>query len=131
VFSWWGNNTGYKYGFSATGIKTVGQDYYLIADARYAMGDVKYKSASGTGNVADKMYELWMLAGEEAMVDTYLLSSYIGVGYRHLDNDLRDLGAGGYRRTSQYLYIPIGVTHRFALSNVSRISSSIEYDYFA
>jgi hypothetical protein len=25
-----------------------------------------------------------------------------------LNNDLRDLGAGGYRRESQYLYIPIG-----------------------
>ncbi len=125
------SNTGYKYGFSATGIKTIGHDYYLIADARYATGDVEYKSASGTGNVADKMYELRVLAGNEAMVNNYLLSSYIGVGYRRLDNDLRDLGAGGYRRTSQYLYIPIGVTHRFALSNISRISSNIEYDYFA
>lgn len=39
--------------------------------------------------------------------------------------------AGGYRRTSQYLYIPIGVTHRFwAIDKVSRISTSIEYDYF-
>ncbi|MDD5385913.1 MAG: hypothetical protein PHQ22_01815 [Sulfuricurvum sp.] len=125
------SNTGYKYGLSATGIKTIGDEYYMSADARYATGDVKYKSASGTGNVADKMYEIRVLAGKEAIIENYLLSSYIGVGYRRLDNDLRDLGSGGYRRTSQYLYIPIGVTHRFALDDISRISSSIEYDYFA
>lgn len=47
-----------------------------------------------------------------------------------LNNDLRDLGAGGYRRQSQYLYIPIGITHRFHVGSGSRISTNIEYDYF-
>lgn len=125
------SNRGNKYGFSLSGIKNIGNDYYVIGDVRYATGKVNYNSASGTGDVSDNMYELRMVVGKEAMVENYLLSSYIGAGYRRLNNDLRDLGSGGYRRTSQYLYIPIGVTHRFALDQRSRISSSIEYDYFA
>ena len=123
------SNTGNKYGFSGTGIKTLDNGYYLIADARYVTGDVKYKSASGEGDVSDNMYELRLLLGCEAMVENYLLASYTGIGYRRLDNDLRDLGSGGYRRTSQYTYIPIGITHRFLVDNESRISSNIEYDY--
>lgn len=124
------SNTGYKYGLSATGIKTLGDDYYMIADARYATGDVKYSSASGEGYVADNRYEMRLLFGNEALVENYLLASYFGIGYRRLDNDLRDFGSGGYRRTSQYLYIPIGVTHRFLVDRVSRLSTNIEYDYF-
>lgn len=124
------SNTGNKYGVSAAWIKTIGDDYYVIVDARYAIGDVKYKSASGTGNVSDEVFEGRMVVGSETVIDNYLLSSYLGIGYRRLDNDLRDLGSGGYRRTSQYLYIPIGVTHRFLLDGKSRISTNIEYDYF-
>lgn len=124
------SNTGTKYGLSATATKTIDNEYYLKADARYATGDVEYESASGTGDVSDKMYEIRILAGKEAIVENYLLSSYTGIGYRRLDNDLRDLGSGGYRRTSQYVYLPIGVTHRFLFNDVSRISSSVEYDYF-
>lgn len=125
------SNTGYKYGISVSGIKTLGNDYYVIGDIRYATGDVHYKSATGTGNVSDDVYEGRLIVGNEAIIENYLLSSYIGVGYRHLDNDLRDLGSGGYRRVSQYLYLPIGITHRFLIDKMSRISTSIEYDYFA
>lgn len=124
------SNTGYKYGASITGIENLGDDYYLIGSFRYATGDVEYTSASGTADVSDDVYEGRILLGSEAIVENYLLSSYIGVGYRRLDNDLRDFGSGGYRRTSQYLYIPIGVTHRFLLDQFSRLSTSIEYDYF-
>lgn len=124
------SNTGYKYGVSVTGTKNLGNDYYLIGDFRYATGDVEYTSASGTGDVSDDVFEGRLVIGNESIVENYLLSSYIGVGYRRLDNDLRDLGSGGYRRTSQYLYIPIGVTHRFLVDQFSRVSTSVEYDYF-
>ncbi|MGZ8547786.1 MAG: hypothetical protein ACXW33_04135 [Sulfuricurvum sp.] len=125
------SNTGYKYGVFVTGIKTLGDDFYVIADARYAIGDVKYKSASGTGTVSDEVFEGRMVVGSEAVIENYLLSSYLGIGYRRLYNDLRDFGVTGYRRISQYLYVPIGITHRFLVDSSSRISTNIEYDYFA
>lgn len=123
--------SGPKYGVSVTGIKRLADGYYAIADIRYATGDVSYSSSSGTGDVTDKVYEARLLAGKEAEVRNYLLSSYTGVGYRMLKNDLRDLGIGGYRRTSQYIYIPIGILHRFHAGSSGRISTSIEYDYLA
>lgn len=125
------SNTGNKYGVSLGGSKNIGNNYYFTGEMRYAMGKVKYQSASGTGDVTDNLMEGRFIVGSEAIIDSYLLGSYIGAGYRRLDNDLRDLGSGGYRRTSQYVYIPIGITHRFLLNNTSRISTGIEYDYFA
>ena len=61
----------------------------------------------------------------------FSLAPYIGIGYRNLLNDSRgitSIGKRGYRRDSEYLYIPIGVTHRFLLDDSSRISTNIEYD---
>ena len=123
------STTGQKYGLSLTGIKNVGNDIYVVADIRYATGDVEYKSASGKGDVSDYMYEARLLVGAEKLTDEVLWSSFIGVGYRYLFNDLTDLGSGGYRRESQYIYIPIGITHRFRVHHNSRISTTLEYDY--
>lgn len=123
------SNKGGKYGASLTGILSLKDDYFVVADARYATGDIEYKSASGVGDVSDNMHEIRLLVGKEAAYDNYILSSFAGLGYRRLDNDLRDLGSGGYRRTSQYLYLPIGLIHRFMLDGDSRISTTLEYDY--
>lgn len=123
------STTGEKYGLSLTGIKTISKDVYVIGDIRYATGDVEYKSASGTGDVSEYMYEARLLVGEERITDGILWSSFIGLGYRYLFNDLRDLGSGGYRRESQYIYIPIGITNRFKVNHKSRVSTTLEYDY--
>lgn len=125
------SNKGTKYGFSASATKTMTEGYYLKGEFRYATGDVEYKSDSGVGDVSDDLYEARLVAAKEAIIDGFLLGSYIGIGYRVLENDLRDLGSGGYRRTSSYLYIPIGVNHRFNVGNDARISTNVEYDYFA
>jgi len=124
------STAGQKYGLSVTGTKNVDKNVYVIADLRYATGDVEYKSASGTGDVSDYMYEGRLLVGIERVTGGVLWSSFIGLGYRYLYNDLRDLGSGGYRRESQYVYVPIGITHRFRVNRKSRISTTFEYDYF-
>lgn len=125
------STTGPKYGLSFTGTKNVGKGIYVVGDIRYATGDVEYESASGKGDVSDHMYEARLLVGAERITDDILWSAFIGIGYRYLFNDLRDLGSGGYRRESQYIYIPIGVTNRFRVDNKSRISTTLEYDYLA
>ncbi len=125
------STTGQKYGLSLSGTKRLGEHAYLLGDLRCAAGDVKYKNDSGTaGFVPDYMYEARLLLGVEKEFDTLLLSPFIGIGYRYLYNDLRDLGNNGYRRESQYIYIPIGITHRFRLNYKARISTTFEYDYF-
>ncbi len=125
------SNTGQKYGLSLTGTKSMTENTYIIGDIRFATGDVKYKNDSGTaGYVPDYMYEARLLLGVEKEFDNFLLSPFIGLGYRYLYNDLRDLGSGGYRRESQYTYVPIGMTHRFRLNRKARLSTTLEYDYF-
>ncbi len=61
------------------------------------------------------------------------LSPYAGLGYRYLYNDLRgttSTGEAGYRRYSQYFYVPLGLSSRFNVSGKWSVSPTIEYDYF-
>lgn len=122
------SNTGKKYGISLSAVLTI-DEYYLRGMYRYATKDLKYKSASGEGDVSDKVHEVRFLGGKEVLVETYMLGSYIGLGYRLLENDLRDLGSGGYRRKSEYLYIPVGITHAFRVNPEMKVTTNIEYDY--
>jgi hypothetical protein len=60
------------------------------------------------------------------------LAAYTGFGYRFLFNDGRGItttGNWGYRRASNYLYLPIGLIHRSALNDQARLVSTLEYDY--
>jgi len=62
-----------------------------------------------------------------------MYSPFIGIGYRYLFNDLRGYsssGAIGYRRESNYLYVPIGLTHRFELQDEALLATTLEYDLF-
>ena len=120
---------GYKYGISLTGTKTLGDYIYLIGDFRLTLSDIKFKDSSGyEQKIPESMYEVRIIAGVEGIIKNNLFSPYVGIGYRHLNNDMR--GAGGSRHEHTYTYIPIGVTHRFAVNKTARISTSVEYDYF-
>lgn len=123
------SNEGGKYGGNLALTQMLSSDSFLRAEMRYATGDVKYESSSGTGDVSDAVFEGRLVVGLESAMDNYLLGSFAGIGYRALDNDLRDLGASGYRRESRYLYVPIGINHRFRLGD-GRISTTLEYDWF-
>jgi len=59
------------------------------------------------------------------------LSPYTGFGYRFLYNDLRgasSTGAPGYRRESNYYYLPLGVIYRQAFNGQSSLTGMLEYD---
>jgi hypothetical protein len=121
---------GQKMGASLTWTTLIHHDWFFSVDGRFALGDVAYASATGNGDVSDKVYEgRWSIGKETITHDGYVFASYLGGGYRLLKNDLRDLGDSGYRRESSYLYIPIGLIHRAMLDQSSRLSTKIEYDY--
>lgn len=115
---------GYKYGVSLTGTKTIGDLAYLIGDIRFTLSDIKYKDSLGDKQKSDEsMYEIRIITGYEAII-----SPYIGIGYGHLYNDMREMG--GSRHELVHMYMPIGVTYQFAVNKTARISTSIEYDSF-
>jgi hypothetical protein len=65
--------------------------------------------------------------------DGVSLSPYLGLGYRLLYDDLRgysSTGAAGYRRYSNYLYAPVGLTMRFDLGAGWIFAPTGEWDVF-
>ena len=124
--------TGAKIGLDLRTTKVLQHQLFVRGDLRYAFGSVDY---SGTGNSdghQDWYLETRGLVGKDWMIRGAGVSPYIGLGYRYLANDLRGFtstGYWGYRRESNYLYLPIGVTHRIALNIRARLVTELEYDH--
>lgn len=126
-------NEGNKVGIQGAFSQELGDAWFWGADARQAHGNVDYTSASSgsKGSNPDVITEVRITGGRDHLVGTQVLAPYFGLGYRQLYNDLRGystIGAAGYRRLSEYIYVPLGVTHRLRLSPQSRLSTSAEYD---
>ena len=101
---------------------------FFTGEFRFATGDAKYTNTSGTTGrgLADWYWEARALTGVDIDMDGYVLAPYVGLGYRHLFNDLRPL-TNGYRRESSYLSLPIGVTVRTRASEQSQLLTTFEY----
>ena len=117
-------------------VKVSGDRDKLIfrGDLRFALGSVDYDSnATGSANGDPDWYlEARGLFGKDWVINEAVISPYTGLGYRYLFNDGRGLtstGYSGYRRESNYLYLPIGMIHRIALNGQARLESTLEYDY--
>ena len=134
------HETGAKYGFTALANKAFVNNLFITGDFRFAYSSNNYASPGGgrKQNIPDYLWDTRIIMGKDFVFEQlngvpvdFSLAPYIGIGYRNLLNDSRgitSIGKRGYRRDSEYLYIPIGVTHRFLLDDSSRISTNIEYD---
>lgn len=108
--------------------------WFLKGDARYARGKVDYQSnATGTSEGHTDWYFEWrLLSGYDFALGNHTIGPFTGVGYRYLYNDLRgttSTGHIGYRRESRYLYLPLGLAHRWSFGASSSLTTTIEYDY--
>jgi len=127
------SNTGRKLGLNGLMTERLAGGWYVSSDARGAVGTVYYDSA-GAGNKGsnpDEIWELRFVGGKDFGSDSQVISPYAGLGYRILNNNSRGFtstGAAGYRRRSEYIYLPVGVTHRFLLDRTARIATGLEYD---
>jgi hypothetical protein len=104
-------------------------------DYRESYGRLKYESAgSGTQDrVPDWIFELRAVAGLDWVGGGVSLSPFLGLGYRYLYNDSRgytSTGAIGYRRESNYLYAPVGLTMRLRLGDRWVLAPTVEADLF-
>lgn len=127
-------NVGNKVGLTAA-YTITGRDWFAKVDAKYAYGKLRYSSPSGVSTgVPDSNAEARLVGGRDFFPGTNLsVSPYIGIGHRQLFNDSRGEntnGAVGYRRYSQYLYIPVGITARVRAGNGWTIAPNVEYNYF-
>ncbi len=125
---------GKKLGLTAQATDNLGDRYYAATAMRYAFGKLNYTSPiSGLKNDnPDYLLDWTGTGGRDYVSGKYALSPYAGIGYRVLLNDLRgqtSAGASGYRRLSQYWYVPVGVTHRMGVGGRSLVSTNIEYEH--
>lgn len=127
---------GTKLGVTASGVRALESDdwrgWFVGADGRIAGGYVDYEGSGTKSGVSDNLVEFRVTGGRDFAMNGYVLAGFAGVGMRKLYNDLRgqtSTGATGYRRDSTYLYLPLGVTHRFAWNEQARVSTTLEYDY--
>ena len=110
---------------------------FFRGELRYAGGTVDYTS-NGTGSrtgIPDLYLEARGMVGKDWLMNNAVLVSYFGVGYRYLYNDARGVNCTntacywGYRRESNYLYLPVGVSYRMAAPNNARWVGTLEYDH--
>jgi hypothetical protein len=133
----------YKYSESEMSLKAtkIGAEYsltFLLRDGwfvrgtmRGATGDAEYRGTGKMNGVPDHYFENRWGVGKSFVFGPHTLSPDVGLGYRHLFNDLRgvtDTGAVGYRRESRYLTARAGVRYRFLMPNSDAMEASVEHD---
>jgi hypothetical protein len=99
--------------------------WFYKAELAYSNGKADYTSPI-SGNLKDTpnmFYEARLLTGKDIDMGSYVLSPYIGLGYRHLYSDL------GYERASNYTTMPIGFTHKVKFADNSQLHTTLEYTH--
>lgn len=127
---------GVKMGLDLHAVKVLQNDQFIRGELRYAFGTVDYNSndtGSASGN-PDWYIEARGLFGKDWVIKDAVFSPYTGFGYRYLFNDGRGLSCNGstcfwgYRRESNYFYLPLGIVHRMMINGQARLVSTLEYD---
>lgn len=126
---------GFLAGVDYTATVPFSKGFFFKGDVRFATGRHKYSSQrTGTHNNNPTYYiEMRPLAGKDFILSTQSISPFIGLGYRFLHHDgygtRSSTGHFGYHRTNTMIYIPVGLTHRVALNESSKIQTTIEYNH--
>lgn len=127
------SNKGDKFGIYHFGTMLLEGDWFIKDDLRFAFGNVDYVGSGYQAGAPDWYIDARGLLGRDLPLGNAIYSPFIGIGYRFLFNDLRgysSTGAIGYRRESNYLYVPIGLTHRFSLDESAVLATTLEFDKF-
>src|SRR2546423_13525652 len=107
---------------------------FFRVDGRESYDSLKYQGSGTQDSVPDLISETRAVAGMDFPTGSGVsFSPYLGFGYRHLYNDSRgytSTNRAGYRRYSNYLYAPLGVTIRFDLGNRWVLAPTVEADIF-
>jgi len=107
---------------------------FFRIDGRGSYGALRYQGSGTQDSVPDFIIEARAVAGMDFLAGSSVsFSPYLGLGYRYLYNDSRgytSTNAAGYRRYSNYLYAPVGVTIRFDLGNRWVLAPTAEADIF-
>jgi len=128
--------TGNRAGLSAAYTEVDGRAFGRF-EARYSYGSLTYQGSGTQNDVPDHIFELRAIGGADYRPgERVSLSPFAGLGYRYLYDDLRgydvvgNVAYFGYRRYSQYLYLPLGLTARLSAGRGWVLAPTVEYDVF-
>jgi len=110
---------------------------FFRVDGRESYGALKYEGSGTRDSVPDLIVEARGVAGMDFPAGSGVsLSPYLGLGYRYLYSDSRGYTQSGgqvfagYRRYSNYLYLPIGLTTRIGIEAGWVLAPTVEADIF-
>lgn len=125
---------GAQAGVRAAFTHRFGADGFGRIDLRGAGGELQYRGSGVAEDQPNLIVETrYVFGGDIFTGPNSGVAPYLGLGYRYLYSDVRgqtSTGALGYRRYSHYLYMPVGLTGRFIVSDRWIVSPTIEYDHF-
>jgi hypothetical protein len=122
-------------GLDYTGTYAFANDWFVRADARYAYGPAKYNGSGTQSNIPYSYYDVRGLFGYDfsfSELGGFVLAPYTGIAYRYLfDNQggQTSSGSSSYNRESNYVYLPLGITHRMKVDGNRQLETVLEYDY--
>jgi len=110
---------------------------YMTGEANYdgfvetTSGGVTTDTPSYSPDIKNYYIEGRLTSGGVYNLGSYVeLWPYLGIGGRYLVNKMDKSEEGGYRRTSTYIYAPVGLSTRFKLPAKFYLSFNGEYDFF-
>ena len=86
-------------------------------------GDIPYT----INNCKDYIVDIRLLTGSQKASQEQTSQFYIGLGYRYLNDDMSSDPAG-YKRESNYLYLPLGLRARLELDQGWYVAWTLEFD---
>lgn len=122
--------------YGVVGSYTYHNNLMLKAEGKGSWGQLDYTGALSDGTpytmdgIKDFMLEFRGLGGYDFHVlKTSILTPYIGIGYRYLNDDSSSDPAG-YGREANYIYSPLGLEVTTNLENGWSWGATAEYDHF-
>ncbi len=122
-----------NWGVEYLGTRRINDDWFFIEGVDYNRGAQDYVGTGTMSGVPTYYVNAKLAVGKDFAFDNYVLSPYVGYGYRYLQMNwggmVSSTGQTGYDRQSTYNYAPIGVIHRFQIDSKAKLVSTLEYDY--
>jgi hypothetical protein len=124
---------GKRLGLVAAWTSVSDRSIFAKIDVRASYGSLSYNGSGSMSGVPDMIVETRAVAGFDWVLQSTTVSPYAGLGYRYLYDDLSgysSTGYAGYRRYSNYLYAPVGLTVRFDVGADWVFAPTAELDIF-
>ena len=97
--------------------------WFVKGEFQTLSGKADYESpiSGSIDNTPNRSVEVRALVGKDFELGGAVLAPYVGLGYRHLYSDI------GYKRTSTYNTLPLGLTHKMRMSGQAQLHTTVEY----